>query len=115
MLFSEGLGDSFVPIYSTRAAAAELGLPHLAPVHAVVPFLEEVQGPLQGNIDAATTGAFYQFVASGIDGLEPSQGCEQQPEGHYCVQRNPLAVAQRIHFFVRALSGVPEIIDPLAA
>lgn len=113
VLLTEGLGDSFVPIYSTRAAAAEMGLPHLAPVHAVVPFLEQVQGPLQGNIDATTTGAFYQYVASGIEGLEPSEGCEQQPEGHWCAHENPLARAQRIHFFVSALSGVPEIIDPV--
>jgi len=112
VLLTEGIGDSLVPAFSTRAAASEFGLPHLAPVHVRVPFLSESTAPLVGNIDDQTTGGFYQFVPSGIDGLEPSEGCEFEPEGHFCPQARPLANAQRVHFFTTAIAGVPEIIDP---
>lgn len=121
VLLIEGLNDSLVPNHATDSLAWSLGpLPHLAPVQRAVPFLEVVDGPLQGNLAAGPSGAFYQYVPTGIDGIDPTPGCAALPpssgsEGHYCPQSAAESFLQRATFFTSALDGVPLIIDPVAA
>jgi hypothetical protein len=121
VLLIEGLDDSLVPNHATDSLAWSLGpLPHLAPVQRAVPFLEVVDGPLQGNLAGGPSGAFYQYVPTGIDGIDPTPGCAALPpssggEGHYCPQSAAESFLQRATFFTSALGGVPMIVDPLAA
>ena len=114
ILMSEGLGDTFVPIYSTRAGAAQLGIVQLEPHAENVPFLSTAAAPLQGNVDASTTAGFFQFVPAGYAAATPSPGCvaNSQTEGHYCAQTAAEAIAQRVTFFTTGKSGVPIIVDP---
>jgi len=120
VLVVEGLDDSLVPNHATESLAHELGpLPHLGPVQRAVPFLQETRGPVQGNVDAWTTAAFYQYVPVGVPGIPPTPGCtvlsaRSRSEGHYCAQGAAESRLQRVHFFQSALAGVPRIIDPLA-
>jgi hypothetical protein len=121
VLLTEGLDDSLVPNHTTEALAWLMGpIPHLAPVQRPVPFLHVVEGPLQGNMDATTTAAFFQFVPTGTPGLPPTPGCAALPpaiggEGHYCAQDAAEARRQRIEFLRSALEGsAPRIIDPFA-
>ncbi|MCX8071182.1 MAG: hypothetical protein N3C12_01840 [Candidatus Binatia bacterium] len=121
VLLTEGLEDSLVPNHTTEALAWLMGpIPHLAPVQRPVPFLSVVSGPLQGNIDAQTTAAFFQFVPTGIPNLPPTPGCAALSpaigsEGHYCAQDAAEARRQRIEFLRSALEGAaPRIIDPFA-
>ncbi len=120
VLVIEGLNDSLVPNHATDSVAWALGpLPHLAPVQRAVPFLSVVAGPLQGNVAPDTTAAFYQYVPTGIDDIDPTPGCATLPpssgsEGHYCPQSAPESFHQRAVFFRSALDGTPLIIDPLA-
>lgn len=109
VLMTEGLGDSLIPPYSTQAAAAEMGLPHLAPRALDVPYLEPVDEAVSGNIAPAITGAFAQFVPKGVEGVPETMGCEFEFEGHYCPQTAPSALAQRTAFFLSALEGTPTI------
>lgn len=121
VLLIEGLDDSLVPNHTTESLAWALGpLPHLAPVQRPVPFLDVVGGSLQGNLVGGQSGAFYQYVPTGIDGIDPTPGCAALPpssgsEGHYCPQSAAESFLQRATFFTSALDGVPLIIDPLAA
>ena len=120
MLLVEGLDDTLVPNHATHSLAWSFGpLPHLAPVQRAVPFLDVVEGPLQGNLAADRTGAFYQYVPTGVDGIDPTPGCAVLSpniggEGHYCAQSAAESFLQRATFFTSALTGVPIIIDPLA-
>lgn len=120
VLVIEGLDDSLVPNHATDSAAWAFGpLPHLAPVQRAVPFLDVVAGPLQGNVFPDTTAAFYQYVPTGIPGIDPTPGCVTLPpssgsEGHFCPQSAPESFHQRAVFFRSALEGTPLIIDPLA-
>jgi len=120
VLLVEGLDDTLVPNHATHSLAWSLGpLPHLAPVQRAVPFLDVVEGPLQGNLAADRTGAFYQYVPTGVDGIDPTPGCAVLSptiagEGHYCAQGAAESFLQRATFFTSALTGVPIIIDPLA-
>ncbi len=116
VLFTEGLGDTLVPVYATRGAAWELGLSHVGPVQQPVPFLDPASAPLSGNRDADTTLAFYQYVAKDYVGATPTPGCvtDNLDSGHHCAQSAAEAIAQRVHFFKTALSGTPEVIDPLS-
>jgi hypothetical protein len=71
------------------------------------------------NIDAETTAAFYQYVPTGIPGIDPTPGCvalapSSGSEGHFCPQSAAESYRQRAVFFQSALDGVPVIIDPLA-
>jgi hypothetical protein len=111
ILMTEGVGDNWVPPYSTRTGASVLELPHVGPHHATWPVLETVDPPLSANVDGATRG-FFQFVAAGQEGLAPTPGCEENEEGHFCAQGAPGVYAQRVHFFTTAQNGTPEIIDP---
>jgi len=116
ILVTEGLTDGFVPNNATEALAWLMGpLPHLEPVQRPVPFLSPVQGPVMANIDSFTTAAFYQYVPAGVPGIDPTPGCETEPQGHFCPQVYPKALQQREVFFETALSQrAPVIIDPLA-
>jgi hypothetical protein len=117
VLLVEGLDDSLVPNHATESAAFQLGLPHLAPVQRAVPFLQVVTGPLRANLDAETTGGFFQYVPIGVPGIPPTPGCDDigEPEGHYCAQSALESRRQRVHFFQSALGAEPpEIIDPFA-
>jgi hypothetical protein len=115
VLVLEGLDDTLVPNSATDSLAWSAGpLPHVLPVQRAVPFLEQVQAPIVGNIDAETTAAFYQYVPAGTPGIEVTPGCEFEPEGHYCAQTAPASLRQRAVFFQSALTGVPRIIDPLS-
>ncbi|MBX3027373.1 hypothetical protein KF840_20940 [bacterium] len=120
VLLVEGLDDTLVPNHATDSLAWSLGpLPHLAPVQRAVPFLEVVSGPLQGNLAADRSGAFYQYVPTGVAGIDPTPGCAVLSpaiggEGHYCAQSAAESFLQRATFFTSALDGVPLIIDPLA-
>jgi hypothetical protein len=113
VLLTEGLGDSLVPFYATRAAAMQLGIPQLRPYAERVPFLDGAGGPLQGNMDDQTTAAFFQYVPMDYaGGATPSPGCvtNAQTEGHYCAQTAVEAIAQRVEFFTSALTGAPRIV-----
>ena len=122
VLVVEGLNDSLVPNNATRSWVRELGpIPQLgAPESAIFGF-ERVEDAVSGNIDARTTAAFYQYVPSGVEGVEPTPGCDDPAlaessarEGHYCAQSAKESLRQRVHFFETALrEGAPEIIDPL--
>jgi hypothetical protein len=122
VLVVEGLNDSLIPNHATRAWAREVGpIPQLgAPERAIFGF-ERLEGAVSGNVDARTTAAFYQYVPRGIEGVDPTPGCDDPElaegsasEGHYCAQRAEESLRQRVHFFLSALGeGAPEIIDPL--
>lgn len=119
VLVVEGLDDSLVPNHATESLAWAMGpIPHLAPVQRTVPFLEVVEGPVVGNIDADTTAAFFQYVPVGIDGIDPTPGCavlaeRSATEGHYCAQGAEESQRQRVAFFLSALEeGPPVIINP---
>lgn len=120
ILVIEGLDDSLVPNHATDSLAYELGpVPHLGPVQRPVPFLEVVQGPLVGNIDATTSAGFFQYVPTGVPGIPPTPGCaaltpSRASEGHYCAQSAVESLHQREVFFQSALTGVPRIIDPFS-
>ena len=113
LLVTEGLQDTLTPANSTRSLAYTLGVPQLTPAQVPVPYLSQADGPLRGNIDAETSGAFFQFVPVGVPGIAPTPGCEAQPEGHFCAQSAPAAVDQRLEFLGSAAAGeVPNIISP---
>jgi hypothetical protein len=115
VLMTEGLGDTLVPSYATRAAASQLGIPQLLPHAEDVPFLASAAAPLLGNVTQASSAALFQFVPNGYLGATVTPGCmaSGEVEGHYCAQTAVEALRQRIRFFQTALTGVPEIIDPL--
>jgi cell division septation protein DedD len=104
-LETKGLGDTQVSYYAVRSAASAFGIGQLAP-HAVdVPFLPSISAPVQASVNATTTAAFFQYVASGYVGATPTPGCVTLAEtaGHYCVQIAAEARAQRVAFFTSAL------------
>lgn len=115
VLLIEGLGDPLNPFYASDAAAAAIGVPHVAPVQADVPFLELVTAPIESNVSADTTGGFFQFVPKDYPGVPATPGCItiDETNGHYCAQSAAEAIAQRATFFQTALTGVPKIEDPL--
>jgi hypothetical protein len=122
VLVVEGLNDSLIPNHATRSWVRELGpIPQLGGPERSIAGFERVTGAVSGNIDAQTTAALYQYVPRGVEGVEPTPGCDDPAladssaqEGHYCAQRAKEALRQRVHFFESALeSGAPEIIDPL--
>jgi hypothetical protein len=114
VLLTEGLGDTLVPSYATRAAASQLGIPQLLPHAEDVPFLASAAAPLRGNVTQTSSAALFQFVPAGYVGAMVTPGCMAgaEVEGHYCAQTALEALRQRIHFFQTALVGVPEIIEP---
>jgi hypothetical protein len=123
VLVVEGLNDSLIPNHATRSWVRELGpIPQIGePGRAIFGF-ERVEDAVSGNIDARTTAAFYQYVPRGVEGVEPTPGCDDPAlaessarEGHYCAQSAEESLRQRVHFFETALGeGAPEVIDPLA-
>ena len=121
VLVVEGLNDSLIPNHATRAWAREVGIPQLGPPDRAIPGFERLEGAVSGNIDARTTAAFYQYVPRGVEGAEPTPGCDHPAleersarEGHYCAQRAEESLRQRVHYFQTALEkDAPEIIDPL--
>lgn len=121
ILLAEGLNDTLVPNHATESLAWAMGpIPHLKPVQRAVPFLEPIDGPVRGNIDAETTAGFYQYVPVGVPGIDPTPGCVALSpriamEGHYCAQAAAESELQRVIFFQTALADpAPAIIDPLA-
>ena len=122
VLVVEGLNDSLIPNHATRSWARELGLiPRLGERGRAIFGFERVTDAVSGNIDARTTAAFYQYVPRGVEGVEPTPGCDDPAlaessarEGHYCAQSAKESLRQRVHFFETALGDdAPEIIDPL--
>jgi hypothetical protein len=112
VLLTEGLGDTLVPYYATRSAAAQLGLSQLMPSAARVPFLDAAMAPLSANIDAAISGAFFQFVPKDYGGAPATPSCAQaETEGHYCAQTADEAVRQRVSFFESVGRGQAAIIE----
>jgi len=118
----EGLNDSLIPNHATRAWAREVGpIPQLGTPERAIFGFERLEDAVSGNIDARTTAAFYQYVPQGVEGVDPTPGCDDPAlvegsarEGHYCAQRAAESLRQRVHFFQSALGeGAPEIIDPL--
>jgi hypothetical protein len=114
ILMTAGLGDSFVPFYATRSGASQLGIVQLEPHAVEVSFLSTAVAPLEGNVDASTTAAFFQYVPQGYVGATPTPSCvaDGEPEGHYCAQTAAEAVTQRVSFFASHLVGVPIISNP---
>lgn len=112
ILLQEGLGDFN---HGTRALAWNFGpIPHLEPIWEEAGVLPTITGVVQGNIDANTTAAFYQFVPVGIPGVPPTPGCAFEPVGHFCAQAAPEAHEQRERFLRSAVDEpVPTIVDPL--
>lgn len=109
VLWTEGIGDTFVPNDATRSAARELGIPTVRKVRRASPFLTEVDAPLRANIAPDRTAGHFQF-----DPATTTPGCTAFTEGHFCPQTAPPAQQQRLHFFQSALTGLaPEIVDPL--
>jgi hypothetical protein len=122
VLVVEGLNDSLVPNHATRSWVRELGpIPQLGEPGREIFGFERIEDAVSGNIDARTTAAFYQYVPSGVEGVEPTPGCDDSTlaessarEGHYCAQSAEESLRQRIHFFDTALGeDAPEVIDPL--
>jgi len=122
VLVVEGLNDSLIPNHATRAWARAIGpIPQLGARGRAIRGFEALAGAVSGNVDARTTAAFYEYVPRGIEGVDPTPGCDQPElaegsasEGHYCAQRAEESLRQRVHFFSSALgAGAPEIIDPL--
>ena len=122
VLVVEGLNDSLIPNHATRSWVRELGLiPQLGLPGREIFGFERVEDAVSGNIDARTTAAFYQYVPRGVEGVEPTPGCDDPAlaessarEGHYCAQSADESLRQRVHFFETALGeDAPEIIDPL--
>jgi hypothetical protein len=122
VLVVEGLNDSLVPNHATRSWVRELGpIPRLGESGREIYGFERVEDAVSGNIDARTTAVFYQYVPSGVEGVDPTPGCDGSAlaessarEGHYCAQSAEESLRQRVHFFETALGAdAPEIIDPL--
>ncbi|MBI3785676.1 MAG: hypothetical protein HY270_19965 [Deltaproteobacteria bacterium] len=114
----EGLTDTLVPNNASESLAWQLRpIPHLKPVQRVVPFLDSIEGPVVGNIDADTSAAFFQYVPVGVEGFPPTPGCLaiHETEGHYCAQSAAESRHQRTVFFQTAISDpAPTIINPFA-
>jgi hypothetical protein len=106
-LWIEGIGDA--SDNGIRAAAHALGIPHVRPVAVPVPTLVPVDAPLRENLGPGLTAGFFQY--------DPPQTPSCVAQGvlvpHACAQIATEAKAQRLHFYQSALSGSPEIIDPL--
>jgi hypothetical protein len=122
LLVVEGLNDSLVPNHATRAWVREVGgLGLLGGTGRAIYGLDRAEGPVSGNVDARTSAAFYQYVPRGVEGIDPTPGCNDPElaessarEGHYCAQSAQESLEQRVHFFRSALEKrAPEIIDPL--
>ena len=114
VLMTEGLSDSLVPPWSTQPTASRFGIPLLAPTQRTIPFLEEIAGPVTGNINSETTAVLQQFTPDGVSGIPRSPGCANQSEGHACPQIAAEALTQRIEFFLSAISGeTPTINEPV--
>ncbi len=122
VLVVEGLKDSLIPNHATRAWARAIGpIPQLGAPERAIPGFARREDAVSGNVDARTTAAFYQYVPRGIEGVDPTPGCDgpelaeaSASEGHYCAQRAEESLRQRVHFFSSALGeDAPEIIDPL--
>ena len=108
VIFTQGIGDSLVPNNASYAMAHEVGVPHVRPVAHAVPTLVQVDPPLRENIAPGITAGFFQFDPA------TTPGCANglQPEGHFCAQSAKVAKDQRLHFFLTALAGSPEIVNP---
>ena len=108
-LWTEGVGDTLVANNATRAAAIEVGLPHVRPVAEAVPGLAPVDAPLAGNLADGGTAGYFQYDPA----TTPSCVAIGQDEGHFCAQTADEAQAQRLHFFETALEGTAEILSLL--
>jgi dienelactone hydrolase len=109
LLWIEGIGDSLVPNFATRATAVELGLPTLPPVAVSSPVLTEVAAPVASNIAPGVTGAHAQYDPATTESCLDAG----QAEGHFCAQISSEAEAQVEHLFETALEGAPEIVRTL--
>jgi len=105
-IWTQGIGDSYVPNNASFAMARELGIPHVRPIAHAVPTLQQVDPPVRENIAKGITSGFFQFDPA------TAPGCFPGYEGHFCPQTAPEALQQRLHFFQTALNGSPEIVDP---
>ncbi len=121
LLMIGGVGDDRVPNSTSEGAAWSMGpIPLLEPISLDVPFLERRSGPLQSNIDAHTTAAYYQIAPVGIPGVKATPGCTDlarfevmASEGHFCAQIAEESVRARREFFESALVDRPPVIaDP---
>lgn len=118
VLLIEGLDDSLVPNHASESVAWTLGLPLLAPAARPTPLLDEVMGPVRGNLAGLASGALFQVVPTGVPGIPASPGCEalappSAGEGHFCAQRAEESQRLRLLFFQSALGeGPPEIAEP---
>ncbi|MEO0436210.1 MAG: hypothetical protein AAF098_04820 [Pseudomonadota bacterium] len=106
LLIQEGLDDSFVPNRSTRVTtAAVTQVAQVAPLLEPVSLLASSPAPLVANVSDGSTAGLVQFAPAGLAGIEASQGCEAQEEGHFCAQDGTAAVAQLISFFESVLDS----------
>ena len=105
-IWTQGIGDSYIPNNASFAMARELGIPHVRPIAHAVPTLVQVDPPLRENIAPGITSGFFQFDPA------TAPGCYPGYEGHFCPQTAPEALQQRLHFFQTALKGSAEIVDP---
>jgi hypothetical protein len=107
-LWTEGIGDP--PNNGIRAAALELGIPHVGRVQVRIPTLELADPPVSENLGPGVTAGFFQFdpwqTPSCLD-----QGYGGDPHG--CAGASTEGQAQRLHFYESAMEGAAEIIDPL--
>jgi hypothetical protein len=107
-LWIEGTGDTYVPNNASRAAAIELGLPHVRPLTAPVPGLAQVDAPVSGNLGPGLTTGYFQYAPA----TTPWCDWWGELEPHFCAQSADEAKAQRLHFLETGLDGAAEIIDP---
>jgi hypothetical protein len=114
VLMIEGLNDFRVPSYSTRAAAWSFALPQVAEAAVTLPYLEQIEGPVSGNLSGGGTGAFAQFVPIDVDGIPPTPGCEEEEleDGHACPQIAPESRALFLRFLETAVAGAA-VIEPI--
>ena len=107
-LWAEGIGD--LANNGIRAAALELGIPHVGRAQLRIPTLELVAPPVSENLGPGLTAGFFQFdpwrTPSCVD-----LGYGGSPHG--CPGASTEGRAQRLHFYESAIEGAAEIIDPL--
>jgi hypothetical protein len=108
ILWTEGIGDTFIPGNASRSAVRELGIPSVRTLRRSSPVLTEVDAPLRANLAPDRTSGHFQYASP------TTPGCSIGYDGHFCPQSAPLAQQQRLHFFQTALQGpAPEIVDPI--
>jgi hypothetical protein len=101
--------DAIVPNDANALYARGLGLPHVGDIIVPIGIIpEQATLPIQNNLAAGITGGMFQYDLVWKDG-----GPETEAASHMNISRNPVALAQAIHFLTTfETQGSSELIDP---